>query len=510
MTNIISKNYITKKLISNLNSNSLRKNNIINKNLIICLSIFLVLSIGLYYFIKNSTIEFKISDVTEGFLIKQKNNQYMKYNETYLDPSDYNKDTLYKNYSGAGNNKSMWNNVTLDQCVDRCNKIDSCVGFTRENINDKEKGICLPKNKVTKCYSNRKGNFEQRQNAINYNTYIKSKVKNQRTICLGDDELTMNRMIFIKSYAYPNSYIGLKNNKIRLIDRNNNEMAMFLSCKFKIEIGKDGSETVSFKHVETGKYLYRNKKDMLECKLLNKSTNDKQRSSFILHDGLSNQVRLKCFPLSGEKHDRFVSSDDKGKYLKILTSSQIKQYSYNRELVTFDIVNYVDNNSILKFIDTPKEEQKTEDFYNDESLDDVTDNHKNQEQFESTGEQDNGEEIASDLELYKKMSTGQKKTEFENFYIEDDMHDLSIIEDLEDDKRKADKEALSDLKQGYESYNKLNNITVKNTIRNLKNKNTEKMNDTYQGLDHLRMKDMAKDYYYFKDVADMKDVDTLK
>ena len=56
---------------------------------------------------------------------------------------------------------------------------------------------------------------------------------------------------------------------------------MFLYCKFKIEVGKEGSGTVSFQHIESGKYLGRTKNDLINCIKLDSSTDTKQRCQFL-------------------------------------------------------------------------------------------------------------------------------------------------------------------------------------------------------------------------------------
>ena len=57
-----------------------------------------------------------------------------------------------------------WKDINLHQCIDRCNQIEGCVGFSRENVNDNEKASCYPKSILSQCHSSRKGDFEQRQN----------------------------------------------------------------------------------------------------------------------------------------------------------------------------------------------------------------------------------------------------------------------------------------------------------------------------------------------------------
>ena len=85
-----------------------------------------------------------------------------------------------------------------------------------------------PKSILSQCHSSRKGDFEQRQKSLNYNTFIKVGIKNQLTKCVGDEAVTMNRNIFIKSYAHPNKYIGIKNNKVEMMTKGPEQIGMFL------------------------------------------------------------------------------------------------------------------------------------------------------------------------------------------------------------------------------------------------------------------------------------------
>ena len=109
----------------------------------------------------------------EGFQDEQQN--YLKLNETYIEPEGTDLQLLYANYYGeeSAPPQETWKNKTLEQCVDLCNQLDSCKGFNRNaNVSDTSADICQPRTKIGICHSARKGNPIQMQNAIKYNSYI--------------------------------------------------------------------------------------------------------------------------------------------------------------------------------------------------------------------------------------------------------------------------------------------------------------------------------------------------
>lgn len=328
---------------------------------IIKLVILAILCIAIYNLTNRVTFELFTNKIEE------EKKQYLKFNETYLNTPKSNKDKptlelLYANYSGDEVGTDKWENKTLSQCIDTCNKLENCSGFSRDLVDDSENATCYPRTHIDACHSNRKGDFQQRQHALAFNTYVKSSVNGALTKCLGDANLTLGRPIFIKSHAYPTKYVGInENNELSLVDRNENSATFFDTCKFKVETGLDGSGTVSIKHVSSGKYLFRDSTDMIVVKGVpdKAKTEDKQRASFHIYDGLSNQIVFKCMPLNLENSDRFVSVyKDNHKYLNAINSKAFSGKSSNDEkpsklkakemkIMTFEIVDTVISSSII-------------------------------------------------------------------------------------------------------------------------------------------------------------------
>lgn len=360
----------------------------------VCIILKFIILVVLCFIIYKLTYSSATDNYYETFAnnIEEEKKQYLKFNETYLDtikqktntskkqlkqvkklkqneqneqPENATLQLLYANYNGDEVGSEKWNNKTLEQCIDTCNKLENCIGFSRDLVNDTESATCYPRTQIDKCYSNRKGNFQQRQNALSYNTYIKSNVNGALTKCLGDTNLTLGRSIFIKSHAYPNQYIGINTtNELVLVDRNktmNNGGSnnFFNSCKFKIDAGFDGSGTVSIKHVSSGKYIYRDSNDMISAKSISSTslTDEKQRASFHIYDGISNQIIFKCVPLKQENHERFISIyKNNNKYLNVITNDDSntntntnkKTKLKNKKMLTFEIVDNIISSTIIE------------------------------------------------------------------------------------------------------------------------------------------------------------------
>lgn len=433
--------------------------------------------------------------------IDKEQKEYIKYTETLLSNKDQSLKDLYQGYSGEGKNQSEWKDMNLHQCIDRCNKLSGCVGFSRENVNDNEKASCYPKSIISKCHSSRKGNFNQRQKSLNYNTYLKADIENQLTKCIGDESVTIGRDIFLKSYGYPNKYIGLKNNKVEMVDKNSKQVGLFIYCKFKVEVGKEGSGTLSFRHIETGKYLCRTKKDLISCVKLNSSTDTKQRCSFQLHDGLSNQVILKCLPVQGEKLSRYVCLDRNAKYLKAVTQMELNK-SNNKfmENLTFDLVDILTNNTIVEskeqFGDLKKNRhRKRENFNNQSSIDEdrlemyqylnsgidlVTFGREQQENAEQNQISIGQYRSLSDIDNHFSRTLDNKKNEVEGDNGESTFKKLRAINDN-----------LYKERQGIEKQRKeLNN----------------RINKCTSDVENMKLRDMSRDYNYLKSL--LKETDT--
>lgn len=309
----------------------------------------------------------------EGF----QNIDYLNLKETYIEPENNleNKPEdslklLYANYSGVEVGQSVWENKTLDQCIDTCNQLEGCVGFSRDLVNDDSPARCYPRTKISNCHSNRKGDMQQMQNAIKYNSYIKKTVPNVLNKCIGDPDLTLNRAVYIKSRMFPKKYIGSNGDgAVVLIEENDPEF--MAKCNFRIEIGKDGIGTVSFYHIQSAKYLYRSSQieafqnnsnvnvgsgissgvgsgiDMLILKSveMNGRTADKQRISFNILDGMRNMMKFKCLSLDGETIDKYIAINmNNNKYLVCNDARNIK----DENEITFNIVDKLITTKIIK------------------------------------------------------------------------------------------------------------------------------------------------------------------
>jgi hypothetical protein len=436
--------------------------------------------------------------------IDKEQKEYIKYTETHLSNKDQSLKDLYQGYSGEGHNQSEWKDMNLHQCVDRCNKLTGCVGFSRENVNDNEKASCYPKSILSKCHSSRKGNFNQRQKSLNYNTYIKANIGNQLTKCIGDESVTIGRDIFLKSYAYPNKFIGLKNNKVEMISKGPNQVGLFIYCKFKVEVGKEGSGTLSFRHIESGKYLCRTKKDLISCVKLNSSTDMKQRCSFQLHDGLSNQIILKCLPVQGEKLSRYVCLDRNAKYLKAVTQMELNK-SNNKfmEKLTFDLVDFLTDNTIVEskeqFGDLKKNRNKRRENFND-----------NQPNIEEDR-----------LEMYQYLNSGIDLTTFQEEQEENaEQNQISIgqyrsLSDIDNHFNRTLDGKKNEIEgdNGETTFKKLRDINdnlykesqgIEKQRKNLENK----IQKCTSNIDNMKLRDMSRDYNYLKSLLKQTDTPT--
>jgi hypothetical protein len=181
--------------------------------------------------------------------------------------------------------------------------------------------------------------------ALKYNSYVKSNVPNVINHCIGDNDLTLNRIIYIKSYSKPNQYIGNNgDSRVNMIDKNTSDFK--LKCGFRIEQGKDGVGTISFLHLKSYKYLYRNSDNNLIFKDINSNNNtnkteDRQRASFNIYDGLSNGIMFKSLPIEGETTNKYIIIDNN--YLKIdklnnTNTNTNSNSNKSKELSTFYII----------------------------------------------------------------------------------------------------------------------------------------------------------------------------
>ena len=314
----------------------------------------IILFVVIYYALTNSNINHNKKNNLETFIdsIENEKINYLKLRETYIEPQDTSLELLYANYYGEEVGNNVWENKTLDQCTDICNKIDNCSGFTRDLVLDTEPSNCYPNNTINKCYSNRKGNINQMQNAIKYNSFVKSNVPNLLNMCIGDAELTLNRIIFIKPYAMPNTCLGISgDSRITIIDINKENFNV--SCNFRLEPGKDGIGTVSFLHIDTGKYLFRDNSDNLILKtIIPGQTENNQRASFNLYDSKvgSGSIMLKTMSIEGETRDKFVYLDNNYLNIKQIPIKNVKNNDneisfYDKS--TFYIIDSIVNSNII-------------------------------------------------------------------------------------------------------------------------------------------------------------------
>ena len=150
----------------------------------------------------------------EGFKnINVNKQEYNKYNETYIqfdnedteskevkeateskDNKEDQKGKTNKNLKKKTNSNEVWNNMNLDQCLQKCSQSEDCIAISRDYTEDHEKANCYPRKTLGVVHSNRKGNANQRKNATHYNTYVKSHVPNQIK-CINDNKLNMNQNV---------------------------------------------------------------------------------------------------------------------------------------------------------------------------------------------------------------------------------------------------------------------------------------------------------------------------
>ena len=280
-------------------------------------------------------------------MIEKEKLDYLKLKETYIEKEGTSLELLYTNYSGEELNQKEWIDKTFEQCIDTCSKMNNCIGFSRDAVLDTEPATCYPRSSLQTCHSNRKGNYNQMSKALKYNSYIKSNIPNIINTCIGDTELTLNRIILIKSYSMPNKYIGNNGDgRASMIDK---DIINFkLKCNFRIEEGKNNIGTVSFLHIDTNQYLYRDNNNNLIFKdINNNNTEDKQRVSFNINDGLSNGIMFKATPIEGEVKNKYIMIDN-NKYIKISTlNDKSNNSNTSKAISTFYIIDTIIDSKII-------------------------------------------------------------------------------------------------------------------------------------------------------------------
>lgn len=330
-----------------------------NKNL----TFFLVIIILSLIFWNNSS---KLGE-KEGFENISINNQsYNKYNETYLQPDeDYsskdnkksnkksNKNS--KNYNNNKKNNIVWENMNLDQCLQKCSDSKDCVAISRDYTEDHEKANCYPREILGVVHSNRKGNNKQRKHATQYNTYVKSNIPNQIR-CINDNKLNMNQNVLIKSFKLPKKYIAVCSNEIKLKSYKLYGSTFLKEAQFKLIPGLEGSGTVSFKlsHLmESDYYLSATKLNTLTIKNIysdNTTFTKRCNASFELIDGLSDKKSISLKTFNSDGPGKFVSLSGHKERLKLVDEQEVldKNNKFDLEDLTFELVDSINHNNIIE------------------------------------------------------------------------------------------------------------------------------------------------------------------
>jgi hypothetical protein len=154
-----------------------------------------------------------------------------------------------------------------------------------------------------------------------------NKYKDVLTKCIGDPDLTLQRAVYIKSQMLPNKFIGTLGDGLALL-LNKSTDDFDVKCKFRVEVGLDGIGTVSFRHINSNKYLYRmpaaikpsqptvdnttqaesvNSYEFIGLKdISNGGTEDKQRASFNILDAMKNRMKFQCMRVNCENVYKFI------------------------------------------------------------------------------------------------------------------------------------------------------------------------------------------------------------
>jgi len=473
---------------------------------------------------KNNNIE-----TFEEQIEKEKYN-YIKLKETYIDSKDTSLELLYANYYGEEVNKDVWEDKTFEQCIDTCNKLDNCIGFTRDLVLDTEPAKCHPITSIQKCHSNRKGNPKQMSKSLKYNSYIKSHVPNVINHCIGDNDLTLNRIIYIKSYSKPNQYIGNNgDSRVSMIDNNTSDFK--LKCGFRIEQGKDGVGTISFLHLKSYKYLYRNNDNNLIFKDINNNSNkteDKQRASFNIYDGLSNGIMFKALPIEGETTNKYIIMDNT--YLKIDKLNTLNDNSNNnnnstsnnsnklKELSTFYIIDTIIESKIItdknNIVNTPVNTQSNKSQHTINNNQTIVDVDLDvdldlQENFTNKLVLDNTADIGVYNKLFNKDNnsivngTNNLSDHIQDTYLSKTNNDkfITITKKYNEDSLKKILSTSVNKNQDHFNYINALNKEIEQEIAN-KNLDLHAKNDKIiNNLDKLRITDLSKDYFFLQSLT---------
>ena len=474
----------------------------------------------------NANANGKNIETFEEQIEKEKYN-YLKLKETYIDSNETSLELLYTNYYGEEVNKDVWEGKTFEQCIDTCNKLENCNGFSRDLVLDTEPARCYPITSINKCHSNRKGNAKQMSNALKYNSYVKSHIPNVINDCIGDKDLTLNRIIYIKSYSKPNHYIGNNgDSRVSMIDKNTSDFN--LKCGFRIEQGKDGVGTISFLHLNTYKYLYRNTNNELILKVIaSNKTEDEQRASFNIYDGLSNGIILKAMNIEGETINKYIIIDNT--YLKIdrltpdtktsnennnASDTSKSKITKSKELATFYIIDtIIDSKIITDKTNIPNSnlEPVSEIKENFTNTDTDTDTNKNKLVLDKN----------TDVGIYNKLFNVNENSNTNNNlndYLEDNYlskinNNKFISISKKNNERTLNKLLSNSLTKNQDEFMFINELNkeIEKEIAN-KNLNLNAKNDKIiNHLDKIRITDLSKEYFFTQSlVENAKKNTTLK
>jgi hypothetical protein len=494
-------------------------------------SLVILIIVLIYYLItkyNNNENSSEINNTVESFEnnINKNKTDYLKLKETYIEPQDTSLELLYTNYSGEELNKDTWEDKTLHQCIDTCNKMNHCVGFSRDSVLDTEPSKCYPRTIIDKCHSNRKGNYKQMSNAIKYNSYIKSNIPDIINKCIGDTELTLNRNIHIKSYLMPNTYIGnIGDGRVSMVDIKTSSFKQ--NCNFRLEKGKEGVGSVSFLHIDTNQYLYRDNNNMLIFKNINNTkTEDRQRVSFNIIDGLSNGIILKVIPIEGETTDKYIMIDEPYLNISTINDDNITKKNKYTKNATFYIVDNIINTQIIdnkhkisnKTRPTPIHTtrptptstsistSKSTSTNNSILLPLQTKNINNNSKTINEGFVNKLDTI-NNIKFYKKLFNPDEKLILSN-YLEDNYLQSEYNSNITHINKKMNESVLTkslsnSISKNEEEYKTINDLNkeIEKEINN-KNINLDAKNDKIiNNLDKMKIKDLANDYFFLKNIS---------
>ena len=464
--------------------------------------VILIIVLAYYLITKyNNETRNEINSTFESFEnnINKNKTDYLKLKETYIEPQDTSLELLYTNYSGEELNKDTWEDKTLDQCIDTCNKMNNCIGFSRDSVLDTEPSKCYPRTIIDKCHSNRKGNYKQMSNAIKYNSYIKSNTPDIINKCIGDTELTLNRNIHIKSYLMPNTYIGnIGDGRVTMVDVKTSNFKK--NCNFRLEKGKEGVGSVSFLHIDTNKYLYRDNNNELIFKSINNTkTEDRQRVSFNIIDGLSNGIILKAIPIEGETINKYIMMDEPYLNISTINDNNITKKNKYTKQSTFYIVDNIINTQI---IDNKNKIKNT-------NMNKNTNKKTNTDKQNKTINEgfENKLENSNNIDFYNKLFNPSEKINLSN-YLEDNYSQSEYNSNITSINKKINSTMLNktlsnSISKNEEEYKSINNLNkeIEKEINN-QNINVNAKNDRIiNNLDKMKIKDLANDYFFLKTIS---------